>query len=194
MNKQNIFSNFKLIAIAVLILAAILFFGARKKVNNEIKNFSFKNAVGQKTPDFTLKDFENREVNLAGLKGKNVVLFFNTGITCYPACVDQVVQLSKDERLNNENVTAYSIVMDTLTDWQGASKDLPYISEARVLFDSDGKISLAYDVLSLPSVMHGKAGHTYLILDKEGVVRYVLDDPYMGIRNEELAKEIEKLK
>jgi peroxiredoxin len=36
-------------------------------------------------------------------------------------------------------------------------------------------------------------GHTYFIIDKEGIIRFAFDDPYMGTRNDELLKEIERL-
>ena len=36
-------------------------------------------------------------------------------------------------------------------------------------------------------------GHTYFIIDKEGIIRYTKDDPSMAIRNNELAAELAKL-
>ena len=36
-------------------------------------------------------------------------------------------------------------------------------------------------------------GHTYVILDKQGIVRYTYDDPKMGIENELLKKELDKI-
>ena len=50
-------------------------------------------------------------------------------------------------------------------------------------------------LLSLPSSMHkGQLpGHTYVVIDKEGIVRYVKDDVSMAVRNQELIAEINKL-
>ena len=36
-------------------------------------------------------------------------------------------------------------------------------------------------------------GHTYIIVDKDGVVRFLLDDADMRIRNKELLKELDKI-
>ena len=36
-------------------------------------------------------------------------------------------------------------------------------------------------------------GHTYYVIDKGGVLRYIFDDPQMGVRNEMIAAEVAKL-
>jgi peroxiredoxin len=37
-------------------------------------------------------------------------------------------------------------------------------------------------------------GHTYFVIDKDGIIRYARDDSTMGIRNNEIAAELEKIK
>ena len=56
-------------------------------------------------------------------------------------------------------------------------------------------VSREYGMLSLPSSMHKGQypGHTYLILDKDGMVRFVRDDPQMAVRNDELKAELAKI-
>jgi peroxiredoxin len=154
--------------------------------------FRFEGAVGKIAPDFTLPDMEGNQVALSSLLGKNVILFFNEGLMCYPACLDQVVELS---RLNSENTVAFSIVVDSSKQWVDAQKDLPYLKGAKVLFDAGAKVSRQYDTLTLASSMHRGMfpGHTYYLIDKEGIIRYALDDPRMGNRNKELASELSKL-
>ena len=199
MNKQNIVLIIGVVGISSLILTGVLFLqgknGGAGSVVDSTK-FNFKNAIGQKAPDFTLPDISGNNVNLAGLLGKNVVLFFNEGLMCYPACLDQVVQLSQDSRLSSDNTVAFSIVVDSPTNWQKSEKDLPYLAGAKVLFDKNGSVSQLYDTLKLPSSMHKGIypGHTYFVIDKQGIIRYTFDDPYMGIRNDTIAGEIEKLK
>jgi len=39
----------------------------------------------------------------------------------------------------------------------------------------------------------GMPGHTYIIIDADGIIRYTLDDPKMGIQNEALIKELSKI-
>ncbi len=164
-----------------------------KKTESNDQGFNFKSAVGKKAPDFTLTDIGDKEVSLSSFLGKNVILFFNEGLMCYPACLDQVVELGK---LNATDTVAYSIVVDSPKSWQNSEKDLPYLTGANVLFDKNANVSRAYDTLALPSSMHKGMfpGHTFYMIDKEGIVRYVFDDPYMGNRNKELAAELAKLK
>ena len=191
-----------IVLIIFLAVVGLIFLLAEKKTktaedqSGDNGSFSFKTAVGQKAPDFTLPDINGNNIMLSGLSGKNVILFFNEGLMCYPACLDQVVELSKDEKLNNEETVSFSIVADSPKNWIKAQKDLPYLAGAKVLFDSGAQISRVYDTLKLQSSMHKGLypGHTYFLIDKDGIVRFTLDDPYMGIRNDELVKEIEKLK
>ncbi len=161
---------------------------------NGVVGISFKDAVGKKAPNFILKDKDGNSVELKNLAGKNVVLFFNEGLMCYPACLDQVAELGKDSRFNNDKVIAYSVVIDSPDEWKNAQKELPYLKDAKILFD-DGDVSEIYDVLKLPSVMHyGRyPGHTYFIIDKEGIIRYTFDDPNMGLRNDQIFAELQKL-
>src|SRR3989338_4442861 len=197
MNKNNIFLIIGVVGFISLVGAGIFFFqgkgrnpGQGSVINNG--QFRFDSAVGKIAPDFTLPDMEGNQVQLSSFLGKNVILFFNEGLMCYPACLDQVVEL---EKLNAENTVAFSIVVDSSKQWVNAQKDLPYLKGAKVLFDAGAKVSRQYDTLTLDSSMHRGMfpGHTYYLIDKEGIIRYALDDPYMGNRNNELSVELAKL-
>jgi peroxiredoxin len=196
MNKSHIPLIIGAVGISSLILAGILVLqsknagGPASVADNG--QFRFSTAVGKKAPDFTLADIDGNQVALNSLLGKNIVLFFNEGMMCYPACLDQVVELAK---LNNDNTVAYSIVVDSPKKWVDGQKDLPYLKGAKVLFDVGARVSRQYDTLTLDSSMHRGMypGHTYYLIDKDGVVRFTLDDPYMGNRNKELSAELAKL-
>lgn len=155
----------------------------------------FKSLIGKPAPSINLLSYSGETVNLASLRGKKVVLFFNEGLMCYPACWNQVAALGKDERLNKDDVVAFSIVVDPKEGWSRAVERVPDLARAKVLFDTDHSVSNSYGVLTLPSSMHpGQLpGHTFVVIDKEGVIKFVFDDPMMGIRNDELLKEINKL-
>lgn len=151
--------------------------------------------VGQPAPDFFLKDRDGKIYTRDGLKGKNVVLFFNEGLMCYPSCWNQIVALAEEKRLNPDETVVLSIVVDAPSQWQSAVKKMPALSDATVLFDSGSKLSNALGMTKTASSMHfGQfPGHSYLIMDKEGIVRHVLDDPNMGIHNEQIVEEVNKL-
>ncbi|OGM07458.1 hypothetical protein A3E15_00985 [Candidatus Woesebacteria bacterium RIFCSPHIGHO2_12_FULL_42_9] len=72
---------------------------------------------------------------------------------------------------------------------------MPELGSSTVLLDVDKKVTSAYGVLTLNSSMHRGQfpGHTYIIVDKEGVVRFLLDDADMRIRNKELLEELDKI-
>ncbi len=166
-------------------------------ISPNVKNkIYFKEAIGQKAPDFELESIGGTNIKLSDYLGKNVVLFFNEGARCYPACWDQVAQLGEDPRFNTEDTVTFSIVTDTKNQWLNIVSKSPNMAKSKILFDTSRSVSKAYDVLYLNSPMHPGSlpGHTYLIIDKNGIIRYTLDDPNMAIANDKLIKEIEKLK
>lgn len=155
----------------------------------------FKDAIGKPAPDFELASIEGATFKLSDYRGKNIVLFFNEGSMCYPACWDQVEKLGTDARFDTENITAFSIVTDTRKQWLDIVSKTPNMAKAKILFDTSRSVSKAYDVLYLDSPMHPGVfpGHTYFIIDKEGMIRFTLDDPNMALANDKLIKELEKL-
>lgn len=191
MNKTTILLS--IVASLLIVIAALLFNGKTpaSAPGTETKEQSW---IGQKAPDFELEDFDGNKINLTSLKGKNVVLFFSEGLMCYPACWDQMAKLGADDRFNNEKTVSYSIIMDQKSEWQKAFDKMPELRSTKVLFDVYGTASRSYKALDLDSSMHrGRyPGHTYFVIDKEGVIRYFLDDPQMGLRNDQIYNEIKK--
>lgn len=186
----------------VIIIGSLIIFGRSGSSNatsgttgTASKPIKFDQAIGQTAPDFTLKSSGGSDVKLADYRGKYVVLFFNEGSMCYPACWNQIKELANDSRFNSEQIKAFSIVTDTKSEWDSIMKKNPSYSNQDLLFDNDRDVSKAYNVMNLRSSMHPGAypGHTYFIIDKEGTIRYTLDDPSMAIRNDQIAAEIGKL-
>lgn len=197
--------NIKII-IGILVIAIgglILFVGNKKP--SEIKDttdsvakekINFKEAVGQKAPDFELESIDGKTIKLSDYLGKNVVLFFNEGSMCYPACWNQMAELGNDSRFDTENITALSIVTDPRDQWLDIVSKSTNLTKAKIIFDTNRSVSKTYDVLNLASSMHRGSlpGHTYFIIDKNGVIRFTMDDPNMALANDKLIAEIEKLK
>lgn len=192
-------SNFLIIlgifgVLAVIILGGVVWQGRAGKASQSGR-LVFSQSVGKVAPDFTLPGFDEKTYKLSELRGKNVILFFNEGVMCYPACWNQVLELGKDKRFEEANTLAFSVVVDAKERWAQAVAKMPELAQAKVLLDTGLSASKKYGVLSLPSSMHpgSMPGHTYVLIDKEGIIRYVLDDPQMGLRNEELLVQIKKL-
>lgn len=183
--------------IAVLMIGAAFTFG--EKTPSPAKNSSnagnYSSLVGKVAPDFSLSDQNGKVFKLSDRRGKKVVLFFNEGIMCYPACWNQMAALGTDSQLNSSGVVSASIVTDSRSMWDSAMKKMPDLARGTILFDSDKNVSTKYGVLSLPSSMHKGAtpGHTYIIVDGQGVIRHTNDDPNMSLHNDKLVTEINKI-
>src|SRR3990167_10894755 len=151
--------------------------------------------LGTEAPDFTLTSYDGKKFNLRQQRGKKVVLFFTEGAMCYPSCWNQIAAFGKDSSFNNDDTAVLSIMVDTQNEWKKAVDKMPELGASTVLLDITKGVSKDYGMLSLPSSMHKGQypGHTYLILDKDGIVRFVKDDPQMAVRNDELRAELEKL-
>ncbi|MEK7139630.1 MAG: redoxin domain-containing protein [Patescibacteria group bacterium] len=151
--------------------------------------------VGQPAPSFTLTDRSGQVYNNETSKGKNVVLFFNEGLMCYPACWNQIAQLAEDDRFTDQTTVVLSVVVDPMKDWQRAVDKMPELAKATVVFDTNKKVSAAFGVLTTPSSMHfgSLPGHSYVVIDQDGIVRHVYDDPRMALHNDQLVAELAKL-
>lgn len=190
--------------IVILLIAVIAVIGIAKATSSNktsidhpiiASNTSLSAMVGKPAPDFSLNDQAGRPFTLSAMKGKAVILFFNEGIMCYPACWNQVAALGTDKNLNTDKIVTASVVVDTVSNWTTAFKKMPELGKETLLFDSDKDVSIQYGMLSLDSSMHkgSTPGHTYIIVDQNGIVRYVMDDTQMGIRNSDLQAEAAKL-
>ena len=165
--------------------------GASASVDSTI----FNGLVGKTAPDFTLEKYDGATITLSSLRGKNVILFFNEGLMCYPACWNQIAAFGNAKEFDPATTVILNITTDPKRDWTSAVKKMPELAAATVLFDINRGISSAYGVLTLPSSMHRGQfpGHSYVIVDKNGVVQFVQDDVQMAVRNKELAEEVKKL-
>lgn len=154
-----------------------------------------KSLLNQPAPDFTLKDKNGAPVKLSDLRGKTVVLFFNEGLMCYPACWNQMAQLSSDSRLNTNLVKSYSIVVDAASNWGPAIAKMPELAQANVLYDDESDVSKMYGMLKAQSSMHYGVypGHSYVVINPQGIVKYIFDDPRMAINNDKIVEEIQSL-
>jgi len=155
---------------------------------------NFDQLVGKPAPDFTLNTYDGKRVSLSSLKGKKAVLFFNEGLSCYPACWNQIAALGSDARLNNDKVATLSIVVNTAAEWKTAVNKMPELGKETMLIDGDKTVSNQYGMLNLNSSMHKSTlpGHTYVVIDKDGIVRWANDDAKMAVNNDALIEQLGK--
>jgi peroxiredoxin Q/BCP len=158
------------------------------------KGAVFQSLVGKPAPAFTLTDAQGNTITNDSLKGKKVLLFFNEGLACYPACWNQMTEFSKDDRFKKDDTVVLSVVTDSKTSWQQAASKNTDLATVNVAFDTGGA-SRDFGATNVASTMHpGQAGHSYVIIDKDGIVRYVFDDPRMAVNNGEMYAHLAKLK
>jgi peroxiredoxin Q/BCP len=182
-----------LLFLAVLSVGIGLLVYGRQKSAPSVQVLDY--LIGRPAPAFTLSDRQGNVYTLDKLKGKNVVLFFNEGLICYPACWDEISALGRDSRFAANGAVVLSVVVDTPEMWQQAIDRMPTLGQAKIVFDTGAKVSSEYDMLNVRSSMHsGKLpGHTYVLIDKQGVVRQVFDDIAMGQNGDRLLAEIKKI-
>src|SRR3989344_144836 len=155
----------------------------------------FNSLLGNPLPEIQLTDKDGEVYTAPDFKGKNTVLFFNEGLMCYPACWNQMASFGSDARYNSDQVQAISVVVDSAKDWQRAIDKMPELAKATTMFDAGANASRRLGILTPRSSMHRGTlpGHTYILLDKDAVIRFVFDDPNMAIANDMLWGKIQKL-
>ena len=155
----------------------------------------FKSLQGKVAPDFDLTSFDGRQVKLSDYKGKKVVLFFSEGAMCSPSCWDQMKAFGNDAYFVNNDIAILTIVVDDKKTWEDATNQDAALKSVTVLLDTDKKVSQAYGALTVSSSMHRGEypGHSYVILDKEEIVRETFDDPDMRVNNFELKEALNKI-
>ncbi len=185
------------VGVVALVLLVLAVFPSNKNAaqmqESSGASILFQQAVGSTAPDFSLQGMNGSAVRLSDYRGKTVVLFFSEGLMCLHPCGDQMASLSTDPRFNNDNVVVFSIVTDPKDPWLSTignvtllqNNNVTGLEKAKLLFDANASVSMAYDVMNLPSSMHkGRfPGHTYFVIDKNGIIRYTLDDPSMNVNN-----------
>lgn len=170
--------------------------GMHSQPSAAIDDSQLNSLVGKSLPDIQLTDKDGKVYTTENFKGKYTILFFNEGMMCYPACWNQMAGFGSDIRFNANDIQAISVLVDPSKDWQRAIDKMPELAKAETLFDAGANVSKKLGLLTLPSSMHRGSlpGHTYIVLDKDAIVRYVFDDPNMAIANDMLFAKIEELK
>ena len=145
----------RIAATYLLFLLAFLFLTAETP-----SPWAIDELVGEKAPEFILKDMNGRPFSLSSLKGKAVLI--NFWATWCPPCRSEMPSLNK---LHKEYGSGGLVVLAVSTD-KTSSGVRDFLSkhpvDFAVLMDSDSKVSRQFKVFSLP---------TTFLLDKSGVIR-----------------------
>jgi len=148
---------------------------------------SATSAIARSAPDFTLTDTAGGQHHLAGLRGRNVLLYFSEGAGCQ-ICLTQMGALEKDAQVAKSDLVVLPIVMNSreqiMADMSANGVKTPFLLD-------DGTVSKAYGTLG--KGMHaGLPGHSFVLIDKLGVQRWYGDYPSMWLSPADLLTEVRK--
>lgn len=114
-------------------------------------------------PDFELTTLTDESVKLSDFRGKKV--FINFWATWCPPCKEEMPQIQNyyEKAAKDDNVVVLSV---NATDLEGNRKTIQQFAEDYdmtfpILLDEKGDVSIAYEILTLP---------TSMIINEEGVV------------------------
>lgn len=136
-------------------------------------------------PSFTLPSTAGGSVSLTDYRGKPVILYFNEGAGC-GTCFVQMAEIEKDPGFAAAGITVLPIVMNTAAE---LGPDLSrYQVRSPYLLD-DGSVSTAYDVLG-KGMHEGLPGHSFVLIDKNGIKRWSGNYPSMWLAPTDLLREV----
>lgn len=123
--------------------------------------------VGDKAPDFTLKDLDGDEWNLNKHAGKIVVLLFYPGDDT-PVCTKQLCSV-RDNWSKYQETGAE--VVGISTDSVGSHRSFAdkYSLTLKLLSDEKGEVVDAY---SVKSWIPGRSARAVVVIDKNGKIAY----------------------
>ncbi|GAA3845342.1 peroxiredoxin family protein [Amycolatopsis tucumanensis] len=130
--------------------------------------------AGAPAPEFTLASASGGRVSLADFRGKNVLLYFQEGLSCQP-CWDQIRDLEQNQAaLKNAGVDAVvSITTDParLIGQKMADEKL----STPVLSDPDLRVSRAYTANQYGMMGEMRDGHSFILVGPDGIIRWRAD-------------------
>ncbi|MHB8626416.1 MAG: peroxiredoxin family protein [Aggregatilineales bacterium] len=134
-----------------------------------------KPGPGDSAPDLTLESTSGSRVSLSDYKGKTVLLFFQEGVMC-DACWTQVSDMEKDAQLFKDQVGVDQLLVVTTDPLNSLAQKVQTGGyKSLVLSDQDKQVSVAYDVLKYGMMDGADPGHTFILVDPTGVIRWRAD-------------------
>jgi peroxiredoxin len=126
--------------------------------------------VGQPAPDFTLRGNDDKDHKLSDMKGKNVVLAFYP-LDFSPVCTNEHVCFRDDlTQFQSLNAEVLGISVDSTWAHKAFAKQLELQFPLLADFHPKGAVA---DKFGLYLSERGIAARAVVVLDKEGIVRFV---------------------
>jgi peroxiredoxin len=130
--------------------------------------------AGSAAPTFTLTSGTGGQVSLTAFRGRNVLLYFQEGLSCQP-CWDQIKDLEQNQAaLKTAGVDAVlSITTDpaNLIGQKVADEKLT----TPVLSDPSMQVSRAYNANQYGMMGEMRDGHSFILVGPDGTIRWRAD-------------------
>ena len=134
--------------------------------------------VGESAPDFTLRDEGNQEVNLSSLRGAPVVLVFYPA-DFSPICTNELCGIRDDfSAFEAKGAKVFGISRDST--WAHKAFQEREGLKHSLLADTKGEVARLYGCWNEE---HGIAERLTVVIDAEGVIRYVVHNPPLEARD-----------
>ena len=129
---------------------------------------------GQAAPAFTLGASTGGNISLSAYRGKNVLLFFQEGLTCQP-CWNQITDLQQHAaQLQAAGISqVISITGDPVGAITQKTRDMGLTIP--VLADPGLAVSRAYDANKYGMMGTSADGHTFILVGPDGAIRWRAD-------------------
>ena len=148
-------------------------------------------AVGQPAPDFTLKEQDQKDVKLSDFRGKNVVLAFYP-LDWSPVCSKEHACFASDlQNFNSVNAQVLGISVDSAWSHKAFAEKMAIKYPLLADFQPRGAVSSQFGLFLSDK---GITNRATVIVDKQGIVRYVQVYEILSQRNnQDLVNELKKL-
>lgn len=144
------------------------------RLNRQQASIVASSSQGGFAPDFELPATTGGRIGLSDYRGKeNVFLYFHEGLSCQP-CWEQIPELEKAlPEFEKMNIVLLSIALDPVDQWKDTIDQ--YRIKTPILSYQDSNTEQTYNLLPYSMGMGRRAGHTFVLVDKDGVIKWRRD-------------------
>ena len=138
-------------------------------------------AVGSRAPQFAGTDpLTGQLIDSTYLSGRNILYYFSAGSTCQ-ACMTQAQALQHDaSQLNRDHITLVMVTNDSATTLAASARS--YGLTIPMVADPGGVITSRFGAVGGGMDMGpNTADHSFVLVDRHGIVRFHEDFPGMWI-------------
>ena len=152
----------------------VIFTGASHSGKSAYPYQAGRPGKGQAAPGFTLAASTGGRISLSQYRGKNVLLFFQEGLTCQP-CWNQIADLQ--HHAAQLRAAGISDVVSITTDPAGAitQKARDMHLTIPVASDPNLAVSQAYHANAYGMMGSSRDGHTFILVGPDGKIRWRAD-------------------